>query len=54
MRRERDTERGFMVLGSVAFLAAIVVVACAILGGLYFACRHSQQQSDEKSRAKNF
>ena len=29
----------------MAFLAAIFVVACAILGCLYFVCRHSQQQS---------
>jgi hypothetical protein len=39
-----------MVLGSIAFLAAIFVVACAILGGLYLVCRHSQ--SDEKKPAK--
>ena len=41
-----------MVLGSMAFLAAIFVIACAILGALYLVCRHSQQQSDEKKPAK--
>ncbi len=41
-----------MVLGSIAFLAAVFVIACAILCGLYFVCRRPQQQSDEKKPAK--
>jgi hypothetical protein len=47
-------ERGLMVLGSIAFLAAIFVIACAILGSLCFVCRHSQQQSEEKKPGKKF
>ena len=28
-----------MVLGSLVFLAAVFVIACAVLCGLYFVCR---------------
>ena len=41
-----------MVLGSLVFLAAVFVIACAVLCGLYFVCRQSQQQPDEIKPAK--
>ena len=41
-----------MVLGSLVFLAPVFLIACAVLCGLYFVCRPSQQQSDEKKPTK--
>jgi hypothetical protein len=39
------------ILYSAVFLAAIIAIACAVLGGLYFMCRHARQD-EEKPRKK--
>ena len=45
-------ERGLMVLESVVFAAGIVVIACAIIGGLYLLCRHAAQSEETKPGKK--
>ncbi len=41
-----------MVLESTLFAAGIVLVACAILVGLYLLCRHTRQSRDKKPSKK--
>ena len=41
----------FSPLYSALFLAGIILIACALLGGLYLACRHSRPD-EEKPRKR--
>lgn len=41
-----------MVLESVVFAAGIVVIACAMIGGLYLLCRHAAQSEETKPGKK--
>jgi hypothetical protein len=37
-----------LLLYSTLFLAAIILIACAVLGGLYLLCRHAQPHEEKK------
>ena len=41
-----------MVLESVVFAAGIVLIACAIISGLYLLCRHAGQSEEIKPGKK--
>ena len=39
-----------MVLAFAAFAAAIILIACAIFGGLYLVCRDTQHSDEQKAK----
>ena len=41
-----------MVLEFVVFAAGIVLIACAIISGLYLLCRHARRSEETKSPKK--
>jgi hypothetical protein len=40
------------VSGSIAFLFGLIVVACGVLGGLYFLFRHAKSNHDKLTRQR--
>jgi hypothetical protein len=48
--RELEAKKSGPMLYSIAFPAAIIVIGCGVLGGLYLLCRHARPHEEKPAK----